>query len=71
MGLPGPVVVGAFQQILSIAGVSCRNLDTNSYALIEVDDAGTASISLRDENRAVVTDQLAPTNECRSTIGGP
>ena len=68
LGIPGPIVVGAFQQLLSLAGATCRNLNVDSYGLVEVDAAaGTATISLRDENGALV----APTNECTSTIGGP
>ena len=77
-GLPGPpppaVVIGAFHQLLSLVGVLCRNIDRDAYGLVEVDaSAGTATLSFKDENGAVVTNSnpLAPldTSACTATIG--
>lgn len=74
LGLPAPFVVGAFHQILSIAGTQCRNLDIDSYALVEVDAvAGTATISVKDENGNPVpnANPFDPlnTSPCTRTVG--
>jgi hypothetical protein len=56
--------------VLGIAGVGCRQLDTYTYALVDVDaDAGTATVSLRDETGAVLADVGAPTVACVLAIG--
>lgn len=56
LGLPGPFVVAAFHQILTVAGVQCRNLNVDSYALVEVDaSAGRTTITVKDENGSLVT----------------
>ena len=68
--LIGPPGVAAFQGVLGIAGVGCRQLDTYAYALVEVDaDAGTATVSLRDETGAVLADFGDPTVPCVLAIG--
>lgn len=55
LGLPAAFVVQAFHQLLSIGGVQCRNLDVDSYALVDVDaGAGTLAVSSRDENGNLV-----------------
>ncbi|HET6920003.1 MAG TPA: hypothetical protein VFI46_11135, partial [Jiangellaceae bacterium] len=65
----GPAGVAAFQAVLGIAGVRCRQLDTYAYALVEVDaDAGTATVSLRDETQAVLADFGDPTVPCLHVI---
>jgi len=77
-GLPGPpppaVVIGAFHQLLNLVGVQCRDINRDAYGLVEVDaGAGTATLSFKDENGAVVTNSnpLAPldTSACTATIG--
>jgi hypothetical protein len=56
--------------VLGIAGVRCRQLDTYAYALVEVDaNAGTATVSLRDETGAVLVDFGDPTVACARAIG--
>jgi hypothetical protein len=60
--------------VLSLVGVLCRNIDSDAYALVEVDaDAGTATLSFKDENGAPVlnSDPGAPLDmsACTQTIG--
>jgi alkaline phosphatase D len=70
INLIGPAGVAAFQAVLGIAGVGCRQLDTYAYALVDVDaDAGTATVSLRDETGAVLADVGDPTVPCVRAIG--
>lgn len=70
INLVGPAGVAAFQAVLGIAGVGCRQLDTYAYALVQVDaNAGTATVSLRDETGAVLADFGDPTVACVRAIG--
>ncbi len=74
LGLPAPFVVAAFHQLLSVAGVQCRNLNVDSYALVEVDAAaGTATITSKDENGNLVrnSNPFDPLNTapCTRTVG--
>ncbi|MCP3980732.1 MAG: hypothetical protein GY716_15630 [bacterium] len=49
MGFPGILVVTVFDVILQVLGADCRNLDTDAYALVEIDaSAETATFSLKD-----------------------
>jgi phosphodiesterase/alkaline phosphatase D-like protein len=65
----GPAGVAAFQALLGIAGVGCRQNDTYAYALVEVDaDAGTATVSLRDQTGTVLADFGSPTLPCTHAI---
>jgi alkaline phosphatase D len=69
INLVGPAGVAAFQAVLGVAGVGCRQLDTYAYALVEVDaDAGTATVSLRDQTGAVLADVGDPTVPCIHAI---
>jgi len=70
----GDLGVFAFNQILDIVGVNCRDLNVDSYGLVEVDAAaGTATITLKDSAGNVVLNKgplLAPTlTPCTKTIG--
>jgi phosphodiesterase/alkaline phosphatase D-like protein len=74
LGLPPAQVIGAFHQVLNIVGVLCRNIDRDAYGLVEVDaSAGTATLSFKDENGALVTNSnpLAPgdVHACTTTLG--
>ncbi len=73
LGFEPDIVVGAFNDILTLVGVDCRDLDVNSYGLVEVDAAAeTATISLRDDEGDPVTDQGPfATGDCTKIIGLP
>jgi alkaline phosphatase D len=66
----GPPGLIAFQGLLTTAGVNCRNLDTFAYGLVEVDtNAGTATVTLKDDMGAVLHDNLLPLIACQETFG--
>jgi len=66
----GPVRVAQLQGALSLAGVDCRNLNQNSYGLVEIDAAlGTATVTSKDQNGAPVVNQVPPTPTCTKTFG--
>jgi hypothetical protein len=68
--LPLALVVQAFNGLLDLVGVDCRNFDTYSYGVVEVQaSAGTASITLKDDQGHLVYDQFDPTIVCRKTLG--
>ena len=68
--LGDPNLVAKFQGALNLVGEDCRNLNVNSYAVVAVDPvAGTASITMKDSNGAVVHDQLAASTACTAAIG--
>jgi len=71
LGFDPDFVVGAFNGVLDLVGVNCRDLDVDSYGLVDVDSAaGTATITLKDDQGNVITDKgpLA-TGDCTKTIG--
>jgi alkaline phosphatase D len=62
----GPLGLQVVNFLLSLDGVNCRNLNTNSYGLAEVSaGAGTFKLSAKDENGALVVD---PTTSGLCTI---
>ena len=66
----GPFLVSALQIVLTSQGVDCRALDVYSYQLVEVNAAtGTLTISSRDKNGNVVSDDVTPTTKCTKTLG--
>jgi phosphodiesterase/alkaline phosphatase D-like protein len=66
----GPALVAKLQAALSLAGVDCRNLNQNSYGVVQVDPfLGTAIITSKDQNGAPVMNQVAPTVPCTKTLG--
>ena len=68
--LPPEQVVQAVNSVLDLVGVDCRNLDTFSYGVVEVQaSAGTASITLKDDQGHLVHDQFNPTIVCRKVLG--
>ncbi len=68
-GLSPAVALAGFNQILSLAGVSCRDLDRDSYGLVEVSAAnGTATITLKDAAGHTLTDSLSGL-PCVSALG--
>ena len=70
-GLLGEIGVAAFNQILDIVGVDCRDLNVDSYGMVKVDaKAGTATVTLKDDAGNPVLDK-GPllTGPCTKTIG--
>lgn len=72
----GESVLTAFNLLLDVMGVDCRNLDVFSYALVEVDaDAGTATFTLKGEDGQVVLNEGSLLNPnptpCVKTLGLP
>lgn len=66
----GPLRVAQLQAALSLAGVDCRNLNQNSYGVVEVDALlGTATITSKDQNGVAVVNQVAPAVPCMKTLG--
>ena len=69
LALAGPTGLFAFNGLLTLDGVDCRNLNTNSYALVEVAaGAGTVSLTSKDQNGAAVTDAISAA-ACTATHG--
>jgi phosphodiesterase/alkaline phosphatase D-like protein len=65
----GATLVTALQAVLSIQGVDCRALDVYSYQLVEVSASGTLTISSRDKDGKVLSDDLTPATKCTKTLG--
>lgn len=66
----GPTAVAQVQAALSLAGVDCRNLNRNSYGVVEVNALlGTATITSKDQNGVAVVNQVAPAVPCTKTLG--
>ena len=66
----GSTLVTSLQFVLSLQGVDCRALDVYSYQLVEVDaTSGTLTISSRDKNGNVLSDDLTPATKCTKTLG--
>ncbi len=66
----GEALVSSLQAVLSLQGVECRAIDTYSYQLVEVNaSTGKLTISSRDQNGQVLSDDLTPTTKCTKTLG--
>ena len=66
----GAASVAQIQAALSLAGVDCRNLNQNSYGVVQLDASlGTATITSKDQNRAPVVNQVTPAVPCTKTLG--
>lgn len=65
--------VEQLNQALDLAGVDCRDLDRDSYGLVNVNaTAGTASLTSKDQNGAAITDKRPgpeSTGTCTKTFG--
>ena len=59
-----------FNTLLDLVGVHCRHLDAYSYGVVDVEaSAGTATITLKDEQGNVLADQQDPAVLCTKTLG--
>jgi phosphodiesterase/alkaline phosphatase D-like protein len=71
----GPVALTAFQLILSVDGIDCRNLDRDSYGDVSYSTgSGQVSLSSKDDTGALVTNSIFPLsggtpNPCTKTLG--
>ncbi len=67
---PGnPALVDSLQAVLTLQGVSCRAIDVYSYQLVDVNAAaGTLTVSSKDKNGNVVSDDVTPTTKCTKTL---
>jgi phosphodiesterase/alkaline phosphatase D-like protein len=66
----GASFVAPLQGALSFAGVDCRAIDTYSYQLVEIDAVhGTMTVSSKDKNGNVVSDDLSPSTKCTKVFG--
>jgi alkaline phosphatase D len=63
----GPEGLAAFNALLSLATVDCRDLDAYAYGVVEV-DGGTATVTFKDDTGATIQDQLSD-GECVRTVG--
>jgi alkaline phosphatase D len=69
IAIAGQVGLAIFNQLLTFDGLDCRNLNRNSYGLVEVEAAaGTVVLSSRDENGALVVDPIT-TAQCTIADG--
>ena len=65
-----PELVDSLQAVLTLQGVDCRAIDVYSYQLVEVNATGTLTISSRNKNQQVVSDDVTPTTKCTKTLTG-
>jgi alkaline phosphatase D len=57
LAIAGPLGLQIFNELLTFDGLDCRNLNRNSYGLVEAfAGAGTLSLSSKDENGDIVVD---------------
>lgn len=69
-GFGGARLVAKLQAALTLAGVDCRNLNQNSYAVIDVDAASkTATVAIKDQNGLPALNQVSPFGACAKTFG--
>jgi alkaline phosphatase D len=66
----GPLGLFVFNQVLNLVNIDCRHLDKYSYARVDVSAAGgTATVSSRDANGALVPDQNVSGVFCSQVYG--
>jgi phosphodiesterase/alkaline phosphatase D-like protein len=59
----------AFNQVLNLATIDCRNLNQNSYAVVDTTAGGTTTITSKDDTGAPVTDPTNTLVTCSGTYG--
>ncbi len=66
----GPVFVKARENLLTLVGADCRNLDTFSYGSVSLSKvAGIAKISLKDGDGNIIHDDVDPNIACTKSFG--
>jgi phosphodiesterase/alkaline phosphatase D-like protein len=67
----GQEELGMIQELLDQVGAECRHLDIYSYGSVEVDAAaGTAAITLKDQDGQPIEDEIHPGVMCAITLPG-
>jgi alkaline phosphatase D len=70
LGPAGPFFVQARENILTLAGADCRNLDSYSYGSTSFSRfSGTVTITLKDQNGNTIHDDINPSLECKKSFG--
>jgi alkaline phosphatase D len=70
IAVAGQLGLFVFNQTLNLAQIDCRHLDRYSYGLVDVNSAGgTATVSSRDANGAVIPDQNTANVNCSQVYG--
>ena len=65
----GQFGLSIFNQLLTFDGMDCRNLNRNSYGLVEADAVdGTLALASKDENGAIIVEP-GTTTQCAVTDG--
>lgn len=69
-GPAGPIFVQARENLFTLAGLDCRNIDSYSYGSVSYSKvAGTVQISLKDRNGNILHDDVNPNIECKKSFG--
>ena len=70
LGAFGPLGLFAFNQVLNVADIDCRNLNEYSYGLVQENaTAGTTNVTLKDDTGATVVDANNATINCAKAFG--
>jgi alkaline phosphatase D len=59
----------AIGQVLNLATIDCRDLDTNSYAVLDATAGGTATITSKDDTGTPILSQVNSLVTCTGTYG--
>ena len=67
----GPVFVQARENLLTLLGADCRNIDTYSYGRVAVSQVagGIAKIALKDGDKNIIHDDINASIDCTKTFG--
>jgi alkaline phosphatase D len=66
----GPVLLQARENLLTLVGADCRNLDVYSYGKVTVSKVGgIAKIVLKDGDRNIIHDDVDPSIKCSKSFG--
>jgi alkaline phosphatase D len=69
-GLAGPTFVQARENLFTLVGADCRNIDTYSYGKVTVSEGvGIATIALKDGDKNVIHDDVDPSIDCTKSFG--
>jgi len=69
LGLAGTTGLFPFNQVLNLVQIDCRNLNQNSYAVVNATAGGTATITSKTDTGVPVTSQTNASVQCSGTYG--